>query len=173
MIADSSTCEFLPPQTRTQCFSPLLPLRPGPLFVHSHLRNFASADARTKFFATFAPRPSPHLNSVKQEGDSFRDRTCDSFCDASFRSDQLYYRVHLTICSTFSVHVYAQEHTSIYIYAYLHMYIYTRMCIYIYIYILCIRIYIYIYTHTYTYVYIYIYISYILTIHICMKLYKF
>ena len=49
-------------------------------------------------------------------GDSFRIEiviaSSDSFCDANFRSDQLYDRVHLTICSTYSVRVYAQENTS-------------------------------------------------------------
>ena len=50
--------------------------------------------------------------------DSFCDRNCDSFCDANFGPDQLHDRIHNTICSTFSVHVYVQEHTSIHIYTY-------------------------------------------------------
>ena len=47
------------------------------------------------------------------------DRNCDSFCDSSFGPDQLHYRIHFRIRCTFSVHVYAQEHTSIYIYTYI------------------------------------------------------
>ena len=35
----------------------------------------------------------------------------------NFGPDQLHDRIHLRIRSTFSVHVYAQEHTSIYIYS--------------------------------------------------------
>ena len=40
------------------------------------------------------------------------DRNCDKNCDANFGPDQLHDRIHFRIRSTFSVHVYAQEHTS-------------------------------------------------------------
>ena len=53
-------------------------------------------------------------------GDSFVDRSCDRicdrFCDSDIRSSPHHDRIHFRICSTYSVRVYAQEHTSIYIY---------------------------------------------------------
>ena len=49
-------------------------------------------------------------------GDSFFDRSgdriCDSFCDSDFRSSPHHDSIHLTIWSTYSVHVYAQENTT-------------------------------------------------------------
>ena len=62
------------------------------------------------------------------------DRNCDSFCDSNFGPDLLHYRIHFRIRSTFSVHVYAQEHTSIYVCTHIYI-IRTPMDVYMYIYL--------------------------------------
>ena len=47
------------------------------------------------------------------------DRNCDRNCDANFGPDQLDDKIHFRIISTFCVHGYAQEHTSVRIYVYM------------------------------------------------------
>ena len=59
--------------------------------------------------------PLPLFLSIPQDVHSICDGICDCLCDSKFGPDQLHYRIHFNIRFTFSVHGYAQEHTSSYI----------------------------------------------------------